>query len=185
MVKYALVLILFIFSVVQTQGQNIGLKTNLLYLGTTTPNLGVEIVLSKKYTLNISGGYNAWLWNSGMSLRHVLVQPEGRYWFDKAFEGHFVGLHAHYAKYNAGEIPFIAGMKDYMYRGRLYGGGLSYGYHFALGGRWGLELNLGLGYAYTEYNKYRCAECAELVGRYKRHYFGPTKAAASIIFLID
>lgn len=144
-------------------GQQIG--TNVSWWLTSTPNAEVEFMLSKRLTLNVSDSYNSCtFFPEGMTLRHYLVQPELRYWPCKSFEGHFFGVHGHYGHYNIGQVPFIPGLKDYTYRGELYGGGFSYGYHFAIGGRWGLELSLGVGYAYLEYNKYVCTECAELVG---------------------
>lgn len=78
----------------------------------------------------------------------------------------------------------MPGLDTYTYRGELYGGGVSYGYHFAIGRRWGLELMLGVGYTYLEYDKYVCAECAELMGRYKRHFVGPTRLGISFIYII-
>ena len=185
MVRILLQLLICLLSACNLYGQHIATNTTLAEWATTTPNLGVEIALGHKTSLDISGNYNAWTFlPDGMSLRHVLVQPEFRYWPCKSFEGHFFGVHGLWSKYNIGQIPFIPELDQYTYRGHLYGGGVSYGYHFALGRRWGLELSLGVGYAYLEYNKYVCSECAELIGRYKRHYYGPTKLGISIIYLI-
>ena len=36
------------------------IKTNALYWATSTPNLGFEVGLAKKLTLDISGNYNPW-----------------------------------------------------------------------------------------------------------------------------
>ncbi|MEG1935625.1 MAG: DUF3575 domain-containing protein, partial [Rikenellaceae bacterium] len=41
--------------------QSVAIKTNLLYgAAAYTPNLGLEIGLGRKTTLDISGGYNPW-----------------------------------------------------------------------------------------------------------------------------
>lgn len=40
------------------------LKTNLLYDATTTPNLGAELVLSRKSTINLVYGLNPWKFSS-------------------------------------------------------------------------------------------------------------------------
>lgn len=181
---FLLSFLLPLFSV-NAHSQQVGTKANMLWWATTTPNLGVEVAIGKKLTISADGNYNAWtFFSDGMSLRHWLVQPEVRYWTCKSFEGHFVGLHGHYGKYNIGQIPFLPELDKYTYRGELYGGGISYGYHFAIGRRWGLELTAGLGYTYLEYNKYVCSECAELMGRYKRHFFGPTRLGVSFIYII-
>jgi len=36
------------------------IKTNALYWATSTPNLGFEVGLAKKITLDVSGNYNPW-----------------------------------------------------------------------------------------------------------------------------
>lgn len=174
-----------VFAPYPVLSQSLGVKTNLFWWLTTTPNLGVELAVGKKVTLDLSANYNAWTFlPNDMSLRHWAIQPEVRFWPRKAFEGHFFGVHANYAKYNIGQLPFISGLDGYTLRGDAYGGGISYGYHFAIGRRWGLELSAGLGYTYLEYNKYVCAECAELMGRYKLHFYGPSRLGISIIYLI-
>ena len=50
-------LILTAFSV-KINAQNVGLKTNLLYWATTSPNLGLEIGVGEQTTLDISAGFN-------------------------------------------------------------------------------------------------------------------------------
>ena len=119
-----------------------------------------------------------------MKLNLYLLQPEARYWFCRKFEGHFIGMHGHYGHFNIGQIPFISGLKEYTLRGDLYGGGVSYGYHWALGERWGIEAMIGAGYAYMKYDKLRCAECGEREGSYTRTYFGPTRIGSSFIYFL-
>ena len=79
-------------------------KSNLLYDATATINLGVEMELSKKWTLDLSGNYNGWKFGDDMRWKHWMVQPEARYWLCEKFNGHFLGVHAHYADYNVGGI---------------------------------------------------------------------------------
>lgn len=78
------------------KGQHVALKSNLLYWGTTTPNMGFEFRMGKKLSLDLWGAYNAWEFKDDMSLKHYLVQPELRYWSCQTYEGHFFGLHGHY-----------------------------------------------------------------------------------------
>ena len=86
--------------------QKVAVKTNLLYDATTTMNLGLEIGLGKKWSLDLSGNYNPWKFDDETRLRHWGVQPELRYWLCEKFNGHFLGLHGHYAKYNVGGMSF-------------------------------------------------------------------------------
>ena len=184
---YCIPVFLFLLSLCTSSrlhGQQTALKTNLLFLATTTPNAGVEIALNDRLTLDLWGAYNAWKFPNDMKLNLYLIQPELRYWPCQKFEGHFVGVHGHYGHFNIGQIPFISGLKEYVLRGDLYGGGLTYGYHWAIGDRWGLEAMIGGGYAYMKYDKYRCADCGEKVGSFTRSYIGPTRIGFSIIYFL-
>ena len=113
--------------------QKVAVKTNLLYDATTTMNLGLEIGLGKKWSLDLSGNYNPWKFDDETRLRHWGVQPELRYWLCEKFNGHFLGLHGHYAKYNVGGMSFLSdNMEHHRYQGHLWGGGISYGYQWLL-----------------------------------------------------
>ena len=120
--------------------QKVAVKTNLLYDATTTMNLGLEIGLGKKWSLDLSGNYNPWKFDDETRLRHWGVQPELRYWLCEKFNGHFLGLHGHYAKYNVGGMSFLSdNMEHHRYQGHLWGGGISYGYQWLLGNRYIVE----------------------------------------------
>lgn len=168
----------------QATGQQVALKTNVLFWAATTPNAGVEFAVGRRFTIDLWGAYNAWKFPNDMKLNLYLVQPEVRFWPCRKFEGHFLGVHGHYGHFNIGMIPFISGLKDHVLRGDLYGGGLTYGYHWAFGDRWGMEAMIGGGYVSMKYTKYKCAECAEPVGAYTRNYFGPTRIGFSIIYFL-
>lgn len=181
---------------VLSYGQKAAIKTNLLYDATSTLNLGFEFGLSPKWTLDISGNYNPWEFGDNRKMKHWLVQPEFRYWLCEKFNGHFFGIHAHGAQYNwGGMLPwgfkdgemfgvYSRQMSDHRYEGWLLGAGISYGYQWILGKRWSLEASVGLGYAYLDYGKFKCEKCGEKIADQHRNYFGPTKAAISIIYII-
>lgn len=160
------------------------LKTNLLHAATTTPNLGVEMAVHPRWSLDLWGAYNQINYKGNISLRHYLIQPEARYWFRRTFKGHFVGAHLLGGEYNIGGISFISAMKEHHYKGYLAGGGFSYGYQWRFGKNWGLEVSLGAGFLTMKYDKYECRECAVLQARYKRNYFGPTRAAISLVYTL-
>lgn len=82
-------------------GFTMGVKTNLLYWGTVTPNIGAELRLAKKWTLDIEAGLNPFDGKNddgsyGKSIKHFRLHPEIRYWFCESFYGHFLGLHVPY-----------------------------------------------------------------------------------------
>ena len=69
--------------------------------------------------------------------RHALETLDGSagsvIGYVEKFNGHFLGVHAHYADYNVGGIKFLSkNMENYRYQGNLYGAGLSYGYQWLL-----------------------------------------------------
>lgn len=158
-------------------------KTNALYWATTTVNLGFEVGLSKKLTLDVSGNYNPWEFSDNKQIKHWLVQPELRYWLCERFYGHFFGLHAHYAEANVSNLN-IFGLGDYRYQGNIYGAGISYGYQWILNKRWSMEATVGVGYARLNFDKYNCGTCGSKISKEHKNYFGPTKVALSIIYVI-
>lgn len=173
--------------------QVIGIKTNLLQGAYTyTPNLGMEIGLGKKTTLDISGGYNPWNLdgkkNGNKKAVHWAVQPEFRWWTCSRFAGHFLGVHGLYSMYNIGghELPLLFGKGSWQYRheGWAAGAGISYGYHWVMSPRWSFEFTIGGGYARLEYDRYACQKCGWHIEHKKKDYFGPTKAAVTLIFMI-
>lgn len=142
------------------------LKTNLLYDVTSTINLGYEVALGKKTTLDIWLNYNPWvlghkwvgidsratysggqrtivydtdnagniLWGSDgypvalsysgtpigdnaeqreKKIKHLMLQPELRYWFCEKFNGHFLGVHLHGGIFNVGGVKLPFGWGDY------------------------------------------------------------------------
>ena len=166
----------------------VGVKTNALYWLATTINVGAEIGLGRKTTVDLLGTYNPWSFGDNKKVKHWLIQPEFRYWTCERFNGHFFGLHSGYGEYNISgvRIPFLKkSVKDHRYQGWATGLGISYGYSWLLGRRWNLEATVGAGYVYTNYDRYECATCGKFRGTGDRHYFGPTKAGISIIYIID
>lgn len=189
--KRKLCLLVFIFGfAVGVQGQDVGIKTNLLYDATLTVNAGVEIGLAPKWSLDLSGNYNSWPVN-GHKWKHWLAQPEARYWLCDRFARHFFGLHALGGQYNIGLIKNNAKflgcdfsqLTDNRFQGWAVGAGIAYGYDFILGQHWNLELEIGAGYIYTEYGKYECVDCGRKVDEGVHHYIGPTKAAINLVYV--
>ncbi|MDR2585666.1 MAG: DUF3575 domain-containing protein [Prevotellaceae bacterium] len=162
-----------------------GIKTNLLYDATTTINLGIEFRVGERSSLEIPFNYNPWTFSNNVKWKHFLVQPEFRLWTQELFNGHFWGVHTHYALYNIGGLPrppFSKYMNDHRFEGRLMGVGISWGYRWNISDRWEMEATVGAGYAYQAYDRYPCDRCSRLIGNETKHYFGPTKAGVSLIY---
>lgn len=171
---------------------NWALKTNILSDAFLNPNLGVEVGLSPKWTLEVAGQCNFWSLSRNRRWKHWSVQPEARYWFCDRFAGHFIGIHVHGGQYNVGGINVNANflgtdyrkIKDTRYQGWFVGAGIAYGYAFILGRNWNLEPEIGLGYSYTMYDRFRCAGCGKRIETgVPHHYLGFTKLAINLVYL--
>lgn len=172
--------------------QTAGVKSNLLSDGLLSPNLGIEIGIAPKWTIDVSGQVNLWKLSQGRRWKHWAVQPEARYWFCERFAGHFLGIHVHGGQYNIGgfdgKVDFLGTdlrkLGDSRYQGWFAGGGIGYGYAWIMGKHWNIEAEIGLGYSYTRYDRFRCAGCGKKLESDKtHHYVGPTKAAVDIVYV--
>ena len=160
-----IITIIFILFTINSFAQKIAIKTNAAYWATTTLNLGTEIALKPKMTLDLTGTYNPFTFSNNKKIMHWAIQPELRYWTCQRFAGHFFGLHAHYGRYNGG-------LEKYRYKGWFVGGGISYGYQWIVGKRWNIETELGVGYAYLDYDKYHRKDCGKFVDSGHKNYVG-------------
>ena len=174
------------------KAQDIALKSNILYDASGTINLGAEVGLAPRWTLDVSGNYNGWVRSHGRTWKHWMLQPEARYWFCDRFTGHFVGVHAHGGQYNVGnlknDISFLGSdlskLSDRRYQGWFVGAGIAYGYSWILSRYWNVEAEIGVGYAYTRFDAYPCADCGtKLIDGKSHHYVGPTKVALNLIYV--
>lgn len=172
--------------------QDAAVKTNIASDAFLTPNLGVEVGLAPKWSLDVSGQVNAWTLSHGRRWKHWLLQPEVRYWFCDRFSGHFVGAHLLGGQYNMGGINVPVNflgtdfrkLKDSRYQGWYGGLGVAYGYDWVLSRHWNIEAELGIGWAYTRFDRFNCAGCGKKIEEDKPHnYFGVTKAAINLVYV--
>ena len=103
----ATLLVAMVGSTVESYAQKVALKSNILYWVTATPNIGAEVAVAERWTLEVAGGYNPWTFDSATNhkAKHWMVSPEARYWFCERFHGHFIGVNGAYAQYNIGAMP--------------------------------------------------------------------------------
>ena len=191
-IKNYIVLLLAMMMASYAKAQDVAVKTNLPVDATATVNAGIELGLSSRWTLDLSGSFNAWNVSDNRTWKHWMVQPEARYWLCDKYSGHFFGFHLHGGQYNIGGLKNglklfgtdFSQLTDYRFQGWFAGAGIGYGYSWILGRHWNLEAEIGLGYSYTQYDKYECAGCGEKVEEDRTdHYVGPTKAALNLIYV--
>lgn len=174
------------------RGQWGGVKTNLLSDAFLSPNLGIEIGLAPKWTIDVTGQLNGWTLSHNRRWKHATIRPEVRYWLCDRYGGHFFGAHLHGGMFNMGgfdgKVNFLGTdarkLKDTRYQGWFVGLGVAYGYAWVLGRHWNLEGEIGIGYSYTRYDRFRCAGCGKKEETdVPHHYFGPTKAALNLVYI--
>lgn len=165
-------------------------KINALYgLAALTPNLGVEVGLTRNLSLEMVVGWNPFnkegTEEKNKKLNHFLIKPELRYWLCERSNGHFFGVHPFFVDYNVSErkVPLLFD-KEYRYEGNGYGIGISYGYHWMLSRHWGIEFNIGVGAAFLDYSKFPSAKCSDKLGDFKKKYFGPTSAGIKLVYIL-
>ena len=190
--RRVIVLIFLLQTAVALEAQKVALKTNVLSDGLMNINAGVGVGLSPRLTLDVIGEFNAWSLSHDRRWKHWSVQPGVRYWLCDRFSGHFVGAHLHGGQFNIGGIKngisFLgtdfSKLSDARFQGWFVGGGVSYGYAWILDKHWNIEAELGLGYSFTRYDRFKCAGCGRKVEADKsHHYVGPTKAAVNIVYM--
>ena len=184
--------ILLLCCSISAGAQDWAVKTNLFYDALTTVNLGFETRLYPKWTLDVSANYNPWSFSENKKWKQLSLQPEARYWFCEAFNGHFLGAHLLGGIYNIGNLnsdfTFLgtdfSKLQDYRFEGWMLGAGIAYGYQWLLSKHWSIEAEIGIGYVYSRYDKYECPTCGDLLEDNQSHnYFGLTKAAINLIYV--
>ena len=164
------------------------LKTNVLYLATGTINLGVEFPLNNHFSLDISSGWNPFVFRDNTRFTHVMIQPTLRYWIREPFRGDFFGVSLMYSHFNMGGIslPFtmLPGFANYRFRGNVYGVSLQYGHQWRLSPNWGIETTVNVGHLFLNYDTFERGRHGKKIESNRRHFFGPTNASVSLIYFI-
>lgn len=160
------------------------IKNNLIYDCLLLPNIGAEIYLGKNWTIAGNWIY-AWFKNDKKHYYHRLYggDLEVRQWFGfnrKKLTGHHIGVYGQILTYD-----IERGHKGYLGDKWSYGAGISYGYSLPIIRRLNLDLTLGAGYIGGKYEEY-IPEGNKYVWKAtkQRHWFGPTKAEISLVWLI-
>lgn len=141
LMRWCLLLTIAITCFGWSHAQRVGLRTNALAWATATANFGVELRMSRRFTLTLEA-YGNPLKLDKISTQFVAFQPEVRYWFwGRPQTGHFVGINATGAAYRLH-------VKETRHEGDAVALGLSYGYSLPLSTRWSMEASIGGGMVY-------------------------------------
>lgn len=172
----------------------VALRTNLLYDLLLVPEIGVEYGFANGWSVECSWMYGWWK----KDYKHRYWRAYGGYATLRRYfgtrrngnplTGHHIGIYGQLLTY---DIEF--GGKGYM-GGRPggslwdkthYGGGVEYGYSLSLARKLNLDLSVGVGYLGGTYYEYNPKDgCYVWDVTKSRHWFGPTRAEVSLVWLL-
>jgi len=170
----------------------IAIKNNLLYDAVLLPNLAVEVYLGAKWSLQANGNMSWWTFNKPEQKewfhRIQTVGAELRYWYDSPFplHGQAIGVYGMTGNYDLRLLPTNENSKGWL-SNHSWSAGLSYAYSVPLSCYFNLEFGISIGYVGGKYYPYNyCIEDAWWAQQDEknRHYFGPTQAGISIVWMI-
>lgn len=162
------------------------MKTNMLYDLLAVPNIGVEFYLGRNWS--VAGNWMYAWWKTDRHHRYWRTYGGDiavRRWFgrkagEKPLTGHHFGLYGQLVTYD-----FEWGGKGYLGDKWSYAGGVEYGYSLPVARRLNIDFTLGAGYLGGEYKTYNPMDGHYVWQSTKdRHWFGPTKAEVSLVWLI-
>lgn len=168
------------------------IKTNVPLLLVGTPNVGMEFTVTQQFTTNLDILWMPYMFKKHEEVLRALVGSadlryyvKPRYYYtNNMYDGFYLGPYVEAGNFNIG---FWRGeeRESYRYKGWGISAGLSLGYKFYLSKRFRLDLNLGLGYAHLQYDKYQLGgEWADYPLELKdtRAWFGPTKFGVHLVY---
>lgn len=172
------------------KGVGIALFTNLMLDAAMVPNVGITVCFDRGWTTSLSGMY-AW-WSSHSHGRYWRLQGSEltvrKYLKNSTLVGHHLGIYAQLLRYdfcfgNRGILS--SGSRSPLFNHPSWGGGVEYGYSLELAKYLRLDLSIGFGYLTGRYATYRIQDGHSVwTSTRHRHYFGPTRADISLVWLI-
>lgn len=170
------------------------LRTNMLFDALAVPNIGVEFYAGKNYSVVANWMYG-W-WDTDRTHKYWRIYGGDlavRKWFgrkaaEKPLQGHHIGVYAGVVTYDFewGGTGYMGGLPGRPLWARCsYYGGIEYGYSKPIARRLNIDFTIGLGYLGGEYQVYDPeGSCYVWRETRMRHYFGPTKAEISLVWLL-
>lgn len=132
------VVAVILLSSFEGKAQRLAVSTDLVHWAVLSPNIGFEIALSQHHAFAFSASTCPVKVSDRLSVTHLSVLPEYRYWFRMPFYGHYTGANLIYSSYDIGGSRYVR-------TGNLIAACANYGYSFILGRRWNVIPHAGLG----------------------------------------
>jgi len=169
-------------------------QTNMLYDALLLPTLGAEFHLGKGWS--VAGNWTYGWWSTSRRNRYWRAYGgylAARKWFGpaarrKPLTGHHAGIYAQLLTYDfefGGEGQMAGTPGEPLWHSPSYAFGLEYGYSLPVAKRLNIDFTIGVGYLGGKYYKYRPVDGHYVwQGTARRHWFGPTNAQVSLVWLI-
>lgn len=162
----------------------LAIKTNALFLAATVTNIGVEVPIGQKFSIDVPFTYTPYMFSRKYRIEVLGWQPEFRFWLNEALDGSFFGLHGHVAWYNV-SFNDKNRFQDKDGDSPLWGLGLSYGYSKSLSKSWAIEFTVGAGYANIEYDVFNNYRNGQKSDSGQKNYWGITRAGINLVYKIN
>ncbi len=169
-------------------------KSNLLEDVLLMPNIGVEFYLGSRWSVGANWKYAWWSIDSKAYFWRIyggdvyVRKYFGSKAKEKPLQGHHIGIYAQAVTYDfcLGDKGIMGGVPGgNIFDGLNYGVGVEYGYSLPIAKRLNLDFTIGLGYLGGQYQEYKPMDgCYVWQATKHRHYWGPTKAEISLVWLI-
>lgn len=177
-IAFLIVGVLFFFAPGRAMAQFNAVYGNGLLLPTLTLNVGVDIGLSSRTSLDLNLAINP-LSTPKLRIQFAMIQPGFRYWLSEIQFGHFFGVHLLGAVYHVGNERFHT-------RGFAAGVGVSWGYNWLITKRFNIGVELGIGMAYMRDSRqdYHTPDSDDhYIFHTSRLALLPTKCAVNFVYL--
>ena len=169
----------------KTANFTMAVKTNMLYDLAMTPNIGIEFHLGKGWSIGANWAY-AWWKNDNKAFYWRVYGGEidvrkyfGKQAKERPLSGHHIGIYGQGLTYDfdLGKTGIISEFS--------YGAGVEYGYSLPVTKSLNIDFGVGFGYLGGEYKVYDPMDgCYVWKETRQRHWFGPTRAEISLVWLI-
>lgn len=194
--RYAILSVLFLLPLFAGQGLHAqAIKTNIPLTLTGNPNIGMEWSVGRQMTINADVLWAPYLFKKHEEVFRALIgSVDFRYYINPRYyytndlwDGFYVGPYAMMGNFNIGLKNRDESKTSYRHRGWGVSSGITCGYKFYLSSRFRIDMNLGVGYAHLQYDKFELGgQFADFPLEIKntKSYIGPTKVGVHLIYNI-
>ncbi|MDR1414768.1 MAG: DUF3575 domain-containing protein [Odoribacteraceae bacterium] len=167
-------------------------KVNLPLWLAGSPNAGIEWTMGSQFTVNGEVLWMPYMFKqheevfralvTSVDFRYYIAPPY--YYTDDSWDGFYVGPYALYGEFNVGLFKKKAA-ENFRNAGWGVSGGISTGYKFYLSPRFRVDVNIGIGYAHLQYDKFLLGgeyRDYPLESKITKVWIGPTKFGVHLVY---